>query len=161
MKGVGPGVILLVLAGVWFLSRREAAEAAPAGVTYEEMIAQGWTPEELAEHYADLKPTGPAEEAPAPPLPPGPAAKYYFSFIGNQPSGTGGIRFIEPPESQLSFNDGDTLTLEAVPRDGYQFAGWQLDAVLWRFDNPLSFTMSPATLARGVNHEIIATYVPL
>ena len=83
-KGVGPGVILLVLAGLWFLSRREAAEAAPAGVTYEEMIAQGWTPEELAKHYPDLKPVGagPAEEEEEP----APVAGFSLRIV-NAPAG--------------------------------------------------------------------------
>ena len=90
-----------------------------------------------------------------------PVAKYRFSYIGNEPLGTGGIRFIEPPESQLTFNEGDTLIIEAVPRDGYQFAGWWLDGVLWSIDNPLTLTMNPATMAPDVSHELIATYVPV
>ncbi|MBA7668106.1 hypothetical protein ES703_76210 [subsurface metagenome] len=65
------------------------------------------------------------------------------------------------PEYQGTFNEGARVVIEAVPRDGYQFVGWLLDGVLWRFDNPVDFTMNPATIAPEVRHELIATYVPL
>ncbi|MBA7668105.1 hypothetical protein ES703_76209 [subsurface metagenome] len=97
---------------------------------------------------------------PAPPTPPVPGLQYRIQEVYNQPMGTGGIRIIQPDTAVGTFNEGDTIILEAVPRDGYQFAGWLLDGVLWRTDNPVTFTMNPLTMAPEVPHSIGATYVP-
>jgi len=89
---------------------------------------------------------------------PVPEVKYRIGEIRARPLVGGGIR---QPDISRPFSEGETVTLEARPEEGYQFTGWQLDGAPWRSDNPLTFTMHWTTMAPEVKHSIAAVFVPV
>jgi len=81
----------------------------------------------------------------------------YLLEVTNVPFGAGGISM--RPEAKTVFSEGETVTLEAIPRGGYQFKGWLLDGAPWAVPNPVTITMSPTELFPEVPHIVTAVYL--
>ena len=139
----------------WLLDGVLWAVVNPVNITMSPTALVPGVPHILTAVYieAEVPPPPPPPEVPALPIEP----VQYILQVTNSPFGAGGIRIT--PEAKATFQEGETVTLEAIPRNGNQFKEWLLDGVPWAVVNPVTITMSPTALVPEVPHTATAVYL--